>query len=128
MLTFVGDSDAHIVRGLIAMLFALYSGKDAQDILVARCRSRLFEKLGLREHLTPQRSNGLRSMVKRIRARRQYRADGRGLTPRFRRLKYYRPRRTMAEGRVDGLRIVQGRHGVGRPRRRAMRVRPLRQQ
>ena len=66
-LTFVGDSDAHIVRGLIAILFALYSGKPAPDILKTDAVA-LFEKLGLREHLTPQRSNGFRSMVERIRA------------------------------------------------------------
>jgi cysteine desulfuration protein SufE len=66
VLTFEGDSDAHIVRGLIAILFALYSGKGAQEILEADA-VKLFEKLGLREHLTPQRSNGFRSMVNRIR-------------------------------------------------------------
>jgi cysteine desulfuration protein SufE len=66
VLSFEGDSDAHIVRGLIAILFALYSGKAAQDILEADA-IKLFEKLGLREHLTPQRSNGFRSMVNRIR-------------------------------------------------------------
>ncbi len=67
VLTFVGDSDAHIVRGLIAILFALYSGKPAQEILSTDAVT-LFERLGLREHLTPQRSNGFRSMVERIRA------------------------------------------------------------
>ena len=67
VLTFRGDSDAHIVRGLIAILFTLYSGKSARDIL-AIDPSALFERLGLREHLTPQRSNGLKSMVARIRA------------------------------------------------------------
>ena len=66
VLNFEGDSDAHIVRGLIAILFALYSGKGAQEILEADA-IKLFEKLGLREHLTPQRSNGFRSMVNRIR-------------------------------------------------------------
>ena len=66
VLTFVGDSDAHIVRGLIAILFALYSGKPANEILKLDAVA-LFEKLGLREHLTPQRSNGFRSMVNRIR-------------------------------------------------------------
>jgi len=65
-LTFVGDSDAHIVRGLIAILFALYSGKTAREILSADAIA-LFERLALREHLTPQRSNGFRSMVERIR-------------------------------------------------------------
>jgi cysteine desulfuration protein SufE len=66
-LTFVGDSDAHIVRGLIAILFAVYSGKPARDILATDAVA-VFEQLGLREHLTPQRSNGFRSMVDRIRA------------------------------------------------------------
>jgi cysteine desulfuration protein SufE len=67
ILTFAGDSDAHIVRGLIAILFALYSGRSAKDILAADAIA-LFEKMGLREHLTPQRSNGFRSMVERIRS------------------------------------------------------------
>jgi cysteine desulfuration protein SufE len=67
ILTFAGDSDAHIVRGLIAVLFALYSGKHARDILAIDALM-LFDRLGLRDHLTPQRSNGLRSMVERIRA------------------------------------------------------------
>jgi cysteine desulfuration protein SufE len=66
LLDFEGDSDAHIVRGLIAILFALFSGKGAKDILSTDAVA-LFEKLGLREHLTPQRSNGFRSMVERIR-------------------------------------------------------------
>ena len=65
-LTFIGDSDAHIVRGLIAILFALYSGRGAREILSADAIA-LFDKLSLREHLTPQRSNGFRSMVERIR-------------------------------------------------------------
>jgi cysteine desulfuration protein SufE len=65
VLAFDGDSDAHIVRGLIAILFALYSGKGAKDILSTDAVA-LFEKLGLRDHLTPQRSNGFRSMVDRI--------------------------------------------------------------
>jgi cysteine desulfuration protein SufE len=65
VLDFAGDSDAHIVRGLIAVLFALYSGKHAREILTTDAIA-LFERLGLREHLTPQRSNGFRSMVNRI--------------------------------------------------------------
>jgi cysteine desulfuration protein SufE len=65
VLAFVGDSDAHIVRGLIAILFAMYSGRGAKDILATDAVA-LFEKIGLREHLTPQRSNGFRSMVERI--------------------------------------------------------------
>ena len=67
MLTFSGDSDAHIVRGLIAILFAMFSGKQARAILSTDAIA-VFERLGLREHLTPQRSNGFRSMVERIRA------------------------------------------------------------
>lgn len=67
LLFFQGDSDAHIVRGLVAVLLALYSGTSARHILDTDALA-LFEKLGLRENLTPQRSNGLRSMVERIRA------------------------------------------------------------
>jgi cysteine desulfuration protein SufE len=67
VLRFAGDSDAHIVRGLIAILFAMYSQKPARDILATDALA-LFDRLGLREHLTPQRSNGLKSMVGRIRS------------------------------------------------------------
>jgi len=67
VLSFDGDSDAHIVRGLIAILFALYSGKGARDIMAIDALD-IFDRIGLRENLTPQRSNGLRSMVERIRA------------------------------------------------------------
>ena len=67
VLTFEGDSDAHIVRGLIAILFALYSGKSAREILNTDALV-VFDRIGLRENLTPQRSNGLRAMVERIRA------------------------------------------------------------
>jgi cysteine desulfuration protein SufE len=65
-LTFIGDSDAHIVRGLVAILLAIYSGKTADEILSIDARQTLGE-LHLNEHLTPQRSNGLMAMVKRIR-------------------------------------------------------------
>jgi len=65
VLTFEGDSDAHIVRGLVAILFAIYSGKTAREILDTDAIA-IFDRLGLRENLTPQRSNGLRSMVERI--------------------------------------------------------------
>ena len=67
VLEFAGDSDAHIVRGLVAILLSLYSGRPAQEILGTDAEP-LFEKLGLREHLTPQRSNGFRSMVERIKS------------------------------------------------------------
>ena len=64
---FRGDSDAHIVRGLIAILLAQYSGQPAREI-TSFDPEPLFGRLGLRDHLTPQRSNGLASMVERIRA------------------------------------------------------------
>jgi cysteine desulfuration protein SufE len=67
VLTFSGDSDAHIVRGLIAVLFAMFSGKRAREILSTDAIAQ-FAQLGLREHLTPQRSNGFRAMVERIRS------------------------------------------------------------
>lgn len=66
VLTFRGDSDALIVQGLVAIVTTLFSGKTAQEILDTDVES-IFNKLGLQEHLTPQRSNGLRSMVGRIR-------------------------------------------------------------
>ena len=64
-LIFKGDSDAHIVRGLIAILFAIYSGRCA-DGIVRTDEQSVFQRLGLAEHLTPQRSNGFASMVERI--------------------------------------------------------------
>lgn len=66
VLTFVGDSDAHIVKGLIAILHATYSGKPPAEILATDPEA-IFEELHLKDHLTPQRSNGLRSMVNRLR-------------------------------------------------------------
>jgi cysteine desulfuration protein SufE len=66
-LVFRGDSDAHIVRGLIAILLALYSGRTAREIAETD-PERVFREIGLREHLTSQRSNGLSSMVARIRS------------------------------------------------------------
>jgi cysteine desulfuration protein SufE len=66
VLRYRGDSDAHIVRGLIAILLTLYSGRSPQDILKTNAIE-VFDEFGFREHLTPQRSNGLRSMVERIR-------------------------------------------------------------
>ncbi len=65
-LSFVGDSDAHIVKGLIAILFAVHSGQTASEILATDAQT-VFGTLGLNEHLTPQRSNGLASMMARIR-------------------------------------------------------------
>ena len=62
-----GDSDAHIVRGLVAILLAIYQNKSAAEILASDAGA-VFTALGLSEHLTPQRSNGFASMVARIRA------------------------------------------------------------
>jgi cysteine desulfuration protein SufE len=67
VLSYRGDSDAHIVRGLIAILLTLLSGRTPQAILATDAIA-VFDELGFREHLTPQRSNGLRSMVERIRS------------------------------------------------------------
>ena len=66
-LVFRGDSDAHIVRGLIAILLRIFSGKTPEEIASIDARE-IFGKLGLNEHLSPQRSNGLFSMVARIQA------------------------------------------------------------
>lgn len=65
-LNFRGDSDAHIVRGLIAILLRLYSGRDAAAILAFDAKAAL-TRLGLSEALSTQRSNGLKAMVERIR-------------------------------------------------------------
>jgi cysteine desulfuration protein SufE len=67
VLRFQGDSDAHIVRGLIAILFAIYSGKTVDDVLRTDGQA-IFAELGLKEHVTPQRSNGFAAMLERIRS------------------------------------------------------------
>ena len=67
ILTFRADSDAHIVRGLAALLLRLYSGRTPADILSVDARE-VLKRIGLSEHLSPQRSNGLTSMIGRIRA------------------------------------------------------------
>ncbi len=66
-LFFDGDSDAHITRGLIAILRALYSGRTLQEVLQIDVAASL-SKLDLASHISRQRSNGLQAMVKRIRA------------------------------------------------------------
>lgn len=63
---FQGESDALIVRGLIAVLHALYSGLSAREVLAVDAAAEL-RRLGLDEHLSAQRSNGVRAMVGRIR-------------------------------------------------------------
>jgi len=65
-LTYRGESDAMIVQGLVAVLLALYSGRPIEEIAKTDAIA-LFDELGLREHLTTQRSNGLVAMVNRIR-------------------------------------------------------------
>ena len=65
IIEFKADSDAQIVKGLVAILLALYSGKTAKEILTADIRS-IFEKIELAKHLSPNRANGIASMVKRI--------------------------------------------------------------
>jgi len=64
---FTGSSDAMIVRGLIAVLQVLYSGQTAETILATDAAAK-FAELGLDQHLSAQRSNGLRAMIERIRA------------------------------------------------------------
>lgn len=64
-LLFRGDSDAHIVKGLVAVTLALYSGQTPEDILAIDALE-VFNALGLSEHLSMQRSNGLAAMVTRI--------------------------------------------------------------
>lgn len=65
VLNFVGDSDAFIVKGLIAILIAIYSEKKPSEILEIK-HEYIFTKFGLQNHLSPQRSNGLLSMIQRI--------------------------------------------------------------
>jgi cysteine desulfuration protein SufE len=65
-LAFRGDSDAHIVRGLIAILLRIFSDRPPAEILAADPKA-IFAQLGLADALTPQRSNGLFSMIERIR-------------------------------------------------------------
>ena len=66
ILHYRGDSDSHLVRGLIAIAIALYSDRTPQHILATDAMA-TFRSLGLEQHLTPQRSNGVRSMIDRIR-------------------------------------------------------------
>lgn len=61
-----GDSDAHIVRGLVALMVALFDGKTPREAADTDAFA-LYARLGLAEHLTPQRSNGVRAMADRIR-------------------------------------------------------------
>lgn len=65
ILTFQGGSDAHIVSGLVAITFAIFSNKKASEI-ISTDEKKIFDSIDLSEHITPQRSNGLRSLVERI--------------------------------------------------------------
>lgn len=76
-LVFKGDSDAHIVRGLVALTLAIFSGKSPRQILETDPFP-IFDGLGLSQHLTPQRSNGVRSMVERIRSDARAALQGKG--------------------------------------------------
>jgi cysteine desulfuration protein SufE len=67
ILTFAGDSDALIVKGLIAIAFMIFSRQPPEQILATDAAG-IFARLGLKDHLTPQRSNGLASMVARIKS------------------------------------------------------------
>jgi cysteine desulfuration protein SufE len=67
ILHFRGDSDSHLVRGLIAITLALFSDRAPQQIVAEDAR-KTFTDLGLEAHLTPQRSNGVRSMIERIKS------------------------------------------------------------
>ena len=64
-LHFIGDSDALIVRGLVAITLALFDGKTPREILATDAEA-MFQQLDLRAHLTAQRSNGLKALVDRI--------------------------------------------------------------
>lgn len=61
-----GDSDAHIVKGLVALVLLIYSGKTPDEILATDAKA-ILDKLGLAAHLSPMRANGLFAMVQRIR-------------------------------------------------------------
>ena len=65
VLSFDSDSDSHLVRGLIAIVMIIYSHQTAQKILEIDFKNH-FEQMGLSEHLTPQRSNGIFSVVSKI--------------------------------------------------------------
>lgn len=64
---FAGDSDAHIVKGLVAIVLEIFSGRTAADIAALDAND-ILSKLGLAEHLSAQRANGLASMINRIKS------------------------------------------------------------
>lgn len=64
---FKGDSDAHIVRGLVAIILMIFSGKTPKQIATVDAEN-ILQELGLSQHLSPMRTNGLFAMVERIKA------------------------------------------------------------
>ena len=64
-MVFAGDSDAHIVRGLVALMLLIFSDKSREEILATDARA-ILDRLGLAQHLSPMRTNGLYSMLQRI--------------------------------------------------------------
>jgi len=66
-LTFIADSDAHIVRGLLAIVLTFYNDKSPDDILTLDC-DQFLKQLGLDSHITPQRADGVRAVITHIRA------------------------------------------------------------
>ena len=74
VLNYRGDSDAHIVRGLVAIVLAIYSGKRASEIASLDALE-VFRSIGMIEHLSAQRANGLRSMVNRIQSEARLRVE-----------------------------------------------------
>ncbi|MEO1042147.1 MAG: SufE family protein [Pseudomonadota bacterium] len=66
-IAFRGDSDAAIVKGLVALMVSLFSGQTKADVMAIDAQAKLAE-IDLQEHITPQRSNGVASMIKRIKA------------------------------------------------------------
>ncbi len=73
-LEFIADSDAHIVKGLIAILLAVYSGKTPDEILAVDI-DEIFTQLGLEGHISPNRRNGFFSMVERIKTLARQKAE-----------------------------------------------------
>jgi cysteine desulfuration protein SufE len=65
-LVFAGDSDAHIVKGLVAIMIAIFSGHTAREILTIDPEP-IFTTISLRDHITPQRANGINAMIERMR-------------------------------------------------------------
>lgn len=79
-LHFIADSDAHIVKGLIAVLLSIYDGRSPEEILAIDIKQAI-ARLGFEQHLSPNRANGLFSMVERIRKLAVQEASGTDASP-----------------------------------------------